>query len=266
MPQAEKSKSRRLTFEDYERRATAKNSNSKTADPKITNPKATNSKSAPKPKPTPPSPPPAPLPKYRIEDFIIPAHDAEGDSIPFTFRVDKRWYAAVQQVVQQGAWKYATPGQVMRHALLRHFEWLNSLEPGVMTGTLADIAMVREIVNEGQKIAEMADLIRHFETVIGKLMGHQLRGSAAQIAYRVRKKAGRFEDLNLRKYFLEQIETKFGYLFKSSGNGVDLAAVAADTEIDLSEIQLHESYDWRSGKDGLADEEEDVELGVEDNE
>lgn len=203
-------------------------------------------------------------PKYRIEDFIIPASDADGDSIPFAFRMDKRWYGALQAIVANNAWKYTTVGQVGRHALLRHFEWLDSLEPGVITGTMADITMVREVVNEGQRIVEMADLIRHLEQIVGRLMTHQLRGTAAKVAYKIRKLARRFEDGNLRKYFLKELETKFGYLYKSSGQPLDLAATADPAEIDLSEIQLHETYDWKSGN-GAGDNEHDEDSEEEDD-
>lgn len=159
--------------------------------------------------------------------------------------MDKRWYAALQRIVQKGPWGYETNGQVCRHALYRHFEFLDGLDPGVMVGTKADIDMVRQVVQQADDIAAMARLIQKMEDTVSSLMSLHLRGPAVRAAYKAKKLAMRFDDANLKNYFLKQLQTKFGYLFKSpTEGGVDLTAIAEDAEIEQDEIELHETYDW----------------------
>jgi len=190
--------------------------------------------------------PPQAQPKYRADEFIIPAHDEKEQSIPYSFRAGKRYASVISELVWSRRFPYKTPGDVYRHALDRHLKWLESIEPGPMRDSLAQI----DIINEGIKKAEAAvafgDSITRLEQTVTKLVSSKLRGMAVQLVYQIRKQARQIDHPLLRDLFLEQIQTRFGHLF--SGEAMSLSATS-DAAVSDDEEAMHRSWGYERDTD-----------------
>lgn len=60
-------------------------------------------------------------------EFIVPANDTKGHSVPIHFRAASSVDRAIKQVVASRRFPYITPSDLMRHAIVRHLEWLTEV-------------------------------------------------------------------------------------------------------------------------------------------
>jgi len=95
--------------------------------------------------------PPSPIRadgSYNPDEFIIPGQDERGHSVRETIRVSSELERDIDIIVQSRHFPYKTKGDLLRHAVVRHLEWLHVLEPGfpthLLSAHLAQLDMLRE--------------------------------------------------------------------------------------------------------------------------
>lgn len=192
--------------------------------------------------------------KYDRKDFLIPAHDEHGHSIPYSFRADKRYADIVSKLIWARALPYRTPADFMRHAIDRHVKWCDTLEPGTISNDIMQLDAINHQIRELEKIEQFSESILRLEATVQKLIAKpQLRGSAIKMVYDVRKTVERIQDANLRRHFLSEIKQRFGHLFVQHGEKISLGAI--DSEHDPEEDMMFNGWGYDPA---TADEQEQV--------
>ena len=86
------------------------------------------------------------------EQFRVPAKDTKGHSDRVWFRCQPGHASALASVVQSGVFPYRTNSDLLRHALVRHLHYLETLNqqlggkqmPSVLAATDAMLAILRD--------------------------------------------------------------------------------------------------------------------------
>jgi len=146
---------------------------------------------------------------YNIDEFLQPAADERGHSVRETVRVSPELERELDVIVQSRVFPYRTRGDVMRHALIRHLDWLHILEPGfpkhLIAAHMAQMDLLRE---EEMRLASHQVFKRLQEMVEGYLAAGEV-GEARRVAAMVRSRLDgvadsawkrRFEARFLRQY------------------------------------------------------------------
>ena len=126
-------------------------------------------------------------------EFRVPASDHKGHNERFNFKAPAAMVRQLEVVVRHAGLPYRFPSEVVRHALLRHFKWLESVSPVptvsnqlsammeiiqdeefaaefmVMFNKAQERVMVR--MNEGDTIGTRAFLLRIWQHVDGMPQG-----------------------------------------------------------------------------------------------
>lgn len=85
---------------------------------------------------------------YNLEEFIIPAQDEKGHSVREVIRISAELERDIDIIVQSRKFPYKTRSDLLRHAVIKHLEWLHVLEPGfpkhLLSAHLAQMDMLKE--------------------------------------------------------------------------------------------------------------------------
>ncbi len=87
-------------------------------------------------------------PKYSWLEFHVPSVDKKGHSDRPQLRMQPRMMGQLQNVVDCRKFPYENYQQVIRHSLMKHFDWLESLEK--VPSVTAQLKVVNHILNEGE--------------------------------------------------------------------------------------------------------------------
>ena len=148
------------------------------------------------------------------EDFIIPARDANGHSDRVWFRWSPEMGADVSRACGSIMWPYRNPGDLIRHAVLRHLEWLPGVRPSPTRVEL--VQAVAEIVR--QEDEQMA-----FNTTIEsvqKTVSSQIASGKVELARGFIRKltatiAASPLDNPYRQWYLEELSRRFPNLYEA---------------------------------------------------
>ena len=73
-----------------------------------------------------------------IDSFKVPTSDEKGHNVHIAFRCMPLWAGHLDKIVSSQKFPYVSRGDVIKHAILRHFHWLEALEevPGSVLGQI----------------------------------------------------------------------------------------------------------------------------------
>lgn len=146
---------------------------------------------------------------YNPDEFIVPAQDDKGHSARESVRVSNELQRDIEVIIQSRKFPYKTSGDLLRHAVVRHLEWIHRIEAGfpkhLLSAHLAQMDMLRE---EEMRLAGHNVFKKLHEQVEAYLASGE-PGEARRVAATVRSRlAGvadsawkrRFESRFLRQY------------------------------------------------------------------
>lgn len=66
---------------------------------------------------------------FNPDEFIVPSQDENGKSESVTLRIPARWLVEMDGIVMRHKFPFQTRNDMVRHALMREFGYLASLDP-----------------------------------------------------------------------------------------------------------------------------------------
>ncbi len=81
---------------------------------------------------------------------LIGATDDKGHSVPLSVRVPSSWSEKIDKLVKDILLPYRNSGQLIRDAILRHFEFLEKYQGGEGS-TLANIKAMEDLIEENRR-------------------------------------------------------------------------------------------------------------------
>ena len=144
------------------------------------------------------------------DNYRISASDNQGHSARHWFRTIPQMARQVEQVVAGKKFPYRTKGDLLRHALHRHIQWLVS--QGAITSVTGQVDAILEIMRDEEM---NSDFIMVFDKMNERINGHLgagATGEAVRLIRLVQDYVKVMPEGHWRERYTREIEMKFGHL------------------------------------------------------
>ena len=147
------------------------------------------------------------------EDFRVPASDTHGHATGMTFRIQPGHERQLRSASNSGLFPYRTIGDVLRHAVKRHLDWLDTLSP--VPSVTKEVDNILEIIREDEFRADY----KHVLEALGRNIAQSLVAGevdrARAMIIRIRSGVENMPEGYWRDKYMGEINNKYGYLLNS---------------------------------------------------
>lgn len=150
----------------------------------------------------------------RYSEFLVPASDAQGHNVGMAFRLPKEWVEQLNKILLSRKFPYTSTGYILRHALLRHFEYLETLDH-IPNSTIAQIKAMIDILQEEVKQRGFYFAMEKLEETVNYYRSRNDKKRAVGFVLKFMRKAEDIDDEYWRDHFLETLIKKYGDLLES---------------------------------------------------
>lgn len=150
-------------------------------------------------------------PEYDTSGFIIPANDDKGHSVPLHFRCSQAYLRRVAVATSCPKFPYKTSSDLLRHALHRHLEFLDEIEPGIDLN-IASLDAVNEIINAENERIEFAKSFDSLSKSVQELSARGSQGQAKKLVLKVLRKVQQMPPGYWKDSYLRDLKTRFGHI------------------------------------------------------
>jgi len=144
-------------------------------------------------------------------DFIIPASDEKGHSVPIAFRCSQAYSRRTAVAVNCTKFPYKTRGDLIRHALHRHLEFLDVIEPELEMD-ISGLDAVNEIINASNERIAFAKSFDNLSRSVQELSAKGSQGQAKKLVLRVLRKVENMSPGYWKDSYLQDLKSRFGHL------------------------------------------------------
>lgn len=141
-------------------------------------------------------------------EYRIPASDTKGHSARQWFRCIPVMARQVEQVVQARKFPYRTKGDLLRHALHRHMNWLASVTP--IPTVMGQVEAILEIMRDEEM---NNDFVLVFDKLSGRISQHLADGAqeeAIRLVLMIRSHINNMPDGFWKSKYQNKLEEKYG--------------------------------------------------------
>ena len=167
-------------------------------------------------------PPGSPLsePGFNPEDFRVPANDTNGHSEREWFRIQPGHDRQIDTIVGGRVFPYRSKGDLIRHAVVRHLAWLETLAP--IPSVTRQVDAIIEIIREEEFNSDFKDVFERLAERVGSYMSQGQVSQARSIVSRVKNNIDRMPAGLWRDQYLAEINSRWGSLFEMNTGVADL--------------------------------------------
>jgi len=153
------------------------------------------------------------------EEFRVPANDTNGHSERAWFRIQPGHDRQLDTIAGSSAFPYRSKGDIIRHAVRRHLDWLETLAP--VPSVTAQVDAIIEIVREEEFNEDFRQVFDRLSERIGSYVGVGQVDRAKSLVSRVMNQIESMPDGGWRDQYMSELNSRFGYLM-SLDNVADL--------------------------------------------
>lgn len=165
------------------------------------------------------------------DSFLVPATDNNGHSVRQWFQCQPGLAKLVRDVVSGRNYPYKSNSDLLRHALLRHIKWLNSIQP--VGSILAQVELINETCKTEMFNAEYDKLFTTISETVSTLLARDAEGQAVKTVLDAKRYMMEMSDGYWRGRYLKTLEDKFGHIIKNAKiqkGGLGFGKKAIETE------------------------------------
>jgi len=148
--------------------------------------------------------------KQSAEDFRIPATDTKGHSSRLWLRCIPSMARQVEQIVQSKRFPYRTKGDVLRHALHRHVNWLN--RHGKVNSITGQVDTILEIMRDDEANHDFRVVFDKLADRIAAYLREQERGEAMRLILAVQNHIANMPDGFWKLKYASEVKRRYGEL------------------------------------------------------
>ena len=146
------------------------------------------------------------------KEFIIPVSDQHGHSEKITFRLSSGMSNQVNRILSSSLFPYRGRGHLLRHALLRHFQYLETLKP--VPSIRAQVEAMQELLKDMELNSEFDEMLVAANEMVEKYLMDGRTKLARQLVLRLLDKVRQMPEGEWRGQYQKSIETKWGPLLE----------------------------------------------------
>lgn len=146
------------------------------------------------------------------ESFRIPASDTHGHSERMWFRVQPGHNRQIGITLQSRWFPYRSSGDLIRHAIHRHLQWLESLAP--VASVTKQVDAILELVRDDEFNDDFKEVFNRMGERVGAyIAGGQIDRARSMVA-RIASMIEEMPDGTWKDQYRGEISQKFGYLLR----------------------------------------------------
>ncbi len=155
------------------------------------------------------------LERYDPDGFVTPSQDTKGHSAKFWFRAPEGLEAQVGIIMAARRFPYKTASDLYRHALVRHLQWLSTLEPE-MKSVMSQVQVVLNLMREEQFNLEYQGVFEEVSRTVSRYLagGHEVE--ARRVVERCQSEFEAMPEGFWRDQYTGELSRRFGYLMQQS--------------------------------------------------
>ena len=149
---------------------------------------------------------------YNPDEFIIPAQDERGHSVRETVRVSAELERDIDIIIQSRHFPYRTKGDLLRHAVVRHLEWLHVIEPGFPKHLLSAHLAQLDLLREEEMRVTAHQVFKRLHDQVEAYLACGEPGEARRVAATVRSRLSGVADSAWKRRFEARFLRQYGAL------------------------------------------------------
>lgn len=157
---------------------------------------------------------------YNPDDFRVPANDSLGHSEREWFRIQPGHDRQLDTIATSKLFPYRSKGDIIRHAVKRHLDWLETLQP--VPSVMAQVDAVLEIVREDEYNSDYQEVFDRLGDGVGRYMAGGQVDMARSLVSRVMASIDRMPEGGWRDRYLSELNARFGNLLQMGSGVADL--------------------------------------------
>lgn len=157
-------------------------------------------------------------------EFITPAKDSEGHSQQMWVRVNPELSRHISVILHSGWFPYRSTGDVIRHALMRHIRWVESLVP--IPSAFGRLMAVARILEEEEFNTAFEDSMGKLTEMVSKYIGAGQVGRAKALLGQVMNEVKQMPEDEWKEAAVKGIMDRFRGLLE--GTPASLISVEED--------------------------------------
>lgn len=147
------------------------------------------------------------------DEFRIPASDVKGHSARLWFRAIPTMARQIEQVVQSRCFPYRTKGDLLRHALHRHMNWLAKFE-GV-TSIAGQVDVILEVMRDEETNNDFKLVFARMDERISQHVTGGAQAEAIRLILTVNNHISAMPDGFWKTKYKEELKNKYGKLLEN---------------------------------------------------
>jgi len=168
----------------------------------------------------------SPLVEIDPSEFRVPSEDDKGHDARLSVRVHKNVPVQIQRIYDSKWFPYKTTHQIVRHALRKHFEWIETLAP-ITNSNLHRTNAMMEIVYEEEEQDRFVEVIEKMAKQIGQYLSKGRVDRARSLVNRVFEQVEQMPEGTWKDQYRDEIKERFGYLLKKEEGKSEDESVAS---------------------------------------
>lgn len=153
-------------------------------------------------------------------EFRIPAQDDGGQSELVSFRCPPDWVEHLEKTLTSSQFPYRSRGDLVRHALARHIDWLNGLQQSASVPSR--VVLMQEILREEQDALDYCHIFSKLkEVVAGILAGPGGMEEARRLVRDIWKHIQKMTPGYWQTRYSQELQAKFGEFFDAAEQELD---------------------------------------------
>jgi hypothetical protein len=153
---------------------------------------------------------------FQEEEFIVPTSDAKGHSIRIQFRVPTGFERQAELLMRDKKFPYPTRSDLYRHALLRHYRWLETLRDEGVPSVLRELDLIVEVLRDDFFQRSIRDTLREMEKTMSRHMGEGSANEARRLLSMIQNRIERMPDGYYKTRYRQEVEDKWGHIMKGA--------------------------------------------------
>jgi hypothetical protein len=114
---------------------------------------------------------------------------------------------------------YQTSADMYRHALLRHFRWLETLRDEGVPSVLRELDLIVEVLRDDFFQRSIRDTLREMEKTLSRHMGEGSSNEARRLLSMIQSKVDRMPDGYYKTRYQQEVKDRWGHIYGGAKTG-----------------------------------------------
>lgn len=142
------------------------------------------------------------------DQFRVPAKDTKGHSERVWCRLQPGHARQISTIVEQRVFPYRQKADLIRHAIVRHLRWLESLAP--IPSVMSEVDLIMDIMREDEFATDFRRVLNTLGERIATHVAQGSEGEARRLLLKALKHVENMPDGYWRDRYKEEIIQKHG--------------------------------------------------------